>query len=132
MIPYTPENWYWLVGDDESQVYSSAAGKFVEPTEGTYTRWKEDGGIPTRIDTFDNLIVVLRAANVPPYHRVRKSTIIFRLTDPQLEQALSVMTVRQRERWYAPDQGYINADDPESIAVVTAIGADPSVVLAPE
>jgi len=33
---------------------------------------------------------------------------------------------------YAPDQPAINANDPESVAFVQAIGAEPGVVLAPE
>ena len=40
--------------------------------------------------------------------------------------------LRLRERWYAPDQPAINADDPDALALLTAIGADPATVLAPE
>ena len=122
MILYTPNDWYWVVGKDTSKAFSSLQGKFVD----TYPEDKV-----AYIDTMDNLISVLRDLNIPPYHRVRKSTIIYRLTDDQLTAALGAMSVRQRERWYAPDQGYINADDPESNQLLEAIGADPSVVLAP-
>lgn len=80
----------------------------------------------------DELVAVLREANVPPYHRVRKSTIIARLTDPQLAAALNLLNVRQRERWRASDRPAVNADDPETLQVLAAIGADPAVVMAPE
>lgn len=36
-----------------------------------------------------------------------------------------------RERWYAPDRPAVNADDPDTIALLQAIGADPKVILAP-
>jgi hypothetical protein len=61
---------------------------------------------------------------------VAKSTIIARLTDAELDAALSVMTTRQKERWRAPDHPAVDAADPELLAVLDAIGADPSVVLA--
>ncbi|CEG08710.1 hypothetical protein BN961_02128 [Afipia felis] len=82
------------------------------------------------------MIAVLREANIPPYHRVAKSTIIYRLTDAQLAAATEAFNkpenLRLRERWYAPDQPEINANDPESVQFIQAIGADPAVVLAPE
>jgi hypothetical protein len=37
----------------------------------------------------------------------------------------------KRERWYAPDRPAIYADDPEALALLNAIGADPAVILAP-
>lgn len=30
MTPFDPRNWFWFVGDDESKVWSSAAGDYVE------------------------------------------------------------------------------------------------------
>lgn len=35
-------------------------------------------------------------------------------------------------RWVAPDKPVINADDPEAIAMISAIGADPVTILATE
>jgi hypothetical protein len=78
------------------------------------------------------LAEVARLASLPPRYKVRKSTIISRLTDAQLSQAISMLTVRQQERWRAPDQPAVNADDAETIAIVKAVGADPAVVMAPE
>jgi hypothetical protein len=71
------------------------------------------------------------AASEPVRRLVRKSVIIGRLTDDQLEAALRLMTVRQKERWRAPDKPSVYADDEETLAVLQAIGADPEVVLAP-
>lgn len=129
MSEYEPFNWFWIVGDDETRAYSSAAGGYVDVSEADPQRI-------TRIRTEAELVAVLREANVPPYHRVSKSTIIARLTDQQLAAAAQAFgmpgNLRLRERWYATDQPAINANDPESVALVQAIGADPAIVLAPE
>lgn len=129
MTEYNPFNWFWIVGDDGTRAYSSATKGFVDISEA-------DPRCITRIGTESDLVAVLREANVPPYHRVAKSTIIARLTDQQLAAAAEAFwrpeNLRLRERWYAPDQPAINANDPESVALVQAIGADPAIVLAPE
>lgn len=78
------------------------------------------------------MIAVLRAANVPPYHRVAKSTILSRLGKEDSERAFALTTIDQQLRWNAPDKPSVNADDPETIAIIAAVGADASVVLAPE
>mgnify|MGYP000373699522 CR=1 FL=1 len=62
--------------------------------------------------------------------RVPKSTIIARLTDEELDAALALMTTRQKERWRAPDHPAVDVDDPELLAVLAAVGADPEAVLA--
>jgi len=126
---YDSRRWFWIVGNDTAHAYSSAAGGYVDVAQAPEDRI-------TRIASMDELIEVLRAANVPPYHRVAKSTIIARLTDQQLSASAEAFgrpeNLRLSERWYAPDQPAINANDPESVAFVQAIGGDPAIVLAPE
>ena len=61
---------------------------------------------------------------------IGKSVILSRLSDAQIEQALSIMSVAQRERWRAPDQPAIRADNPELLAILQVVGADPAIVLA--
>jgi len=58
---YDPNNWFWIVQGDETKAYSSALGDFTS---------SYDVGRLTRIASIDELIEVLRAENVPPYHRV--------------------------------------------------------------
>lgn len=134
MLNYNPFDWYWVVGGNEAQVYSSRRRAMISIYHQEFTTWLagEPMRAPTHIPSMDELKSVLRDRGVPPYHRVRKSTIISRLTDEQLSEAISLMTVRQQERWRAPDQPAVNADDPETIAILQAVGADDSVVLAPE
>ncbi len=54
-------NWYWVVGGDETKVWSSRRASFVSASDETYLAWLEAGGIPTRIDTVDNLADALSA-----------------------------------------------------------------------
>ena len=84
------------------------------------------------VESMDVLIEVLRRNNVPPYHRVAKSTILSRLGDDKSEQAFALTTIGQQLRWNAPDKPAVNADDPETITIILAIGEDPAVILAPE
>lgn len=39
MNDYTISNWYWLVGDDATRVYSSAAAAYLTVTDETYLAW---------------------------------------------------------------------------------------------
>lgn len=85
-----------------------------------YDRWVAAGGTPEPYIT------------PPTTLKIRKSTIIARLTDDQLAAAIGGMTLRQQERWRAPDQPLLNAGDPEAISIIEAAGADPAVILAPD
>lgn len=86
----------------------------------------------------DELINVLRQANVPPYHRVSSYRIVRRLEAAGVsEQALAVLDAPQnavlKARFYTIDAaGGIPADDPDAIALVQAAGGDPASILAPE
>lgn len=67
----------------------------------------------------------------PPVRRmIEKASVLERLTDAQLDQAMSLMTNRQKERWRMPGKPSIYVDDPELVGMINAIGADPDVVLA--
>ncbi len=124
---------YWSIGGDQEQVYSSKRAIYVAVDDAGFVAWSAiDGNCVSQLATQADLVEFLRGANVPPYHRIRKSTLISRLTDAQLAQAISLLTVRQQERWRAPDQPTINADDAETIMVLKAVGADPIVAMAPE
>jgi hypothetical protein len=124
---------YWSIGGDQTQVYSSKRAIYVPVEDAVFVSWLAvEGNFVSPLATQADLVGFLRDANVPPYHRIRKSTLISRLTDTQLAQAISMLSVRQQERWRAPDQPAVNADDPETLAVIAAVGADPAVVMAPE
>lgn len=76
---------------------------------------------------------------IPPIQQVEevrkavpKSTIISRLYAlKKLDAAVQVLNSNTytRERWYASDKPEIYVDDPEAIALLKAIGVDPSDIL---
>lgn len=128
---YDHKNWFWIVGDDETRAWSSAARGYVDIAEADPER-------VTRIDSFDSLVQVLRAANAPPYHSVSPYRIVRRLEAAGLAApALAVLEAPEnavlKARFYTlAGAGGIPADDPDAIALVQAAGADPAVILAPE
>lgn len=71
-------------------------------------------------------------ADVPvsPRRLVPKSLILSRLTDAQLDAIMALLSTRQKERWRAPDKPAVYFDDPEMLAVLRAVRADPAVVMA--
>jgi len=56
---YDPKNWYWIVAGDETKVYSSAAGDYVQSADKTYQAWLAAENSPTRIASEDELGEVL-------------------------------------------------------------------------
>lgn len=63
---YNPSNWYWIVGGDESRVFSSAAGNYVPANDATYQAWLAVNENPTRIETESALGEVLANVRIRP------------------------------------------------------------------
>ena|SRR5580765_7767177 len=68
MKPYNPNDWYWIVGGNASQVYSSKAAirNYVPVADTVYLAWIADGTLPTQIDTEANLGTVLAPIMLRP------------------------------------------------------------------
>lgn len=58
-MAYNPENWYWIVGGDETKLWSSAEADFVTPQEPTYATWSTNGNRASRILSLGELYDVL-------------------------------------------------------------------------
>ena len=58
---YDPARWYWIVGDDETRVWSSAAAAYVPASDDAFMAWREAGASPTKIPSEDELAEVLAA-----------------------------------------------------------------------
>lgn len=63
---YTITDHYWMVGDDEANVFSSARGIFVPVTDDAYVAWSANRSA-TRISSMDDVAGLLRTANIAPY-----------------------------------------------------------------
>ena len=129
---YDPKAWFWLVGAAQ-EIYSSAAAGFVTADDSAYASFIASGNLPTRIASQDDLVDVLRAANVPPYHLVPTRTVVDRLQAAgkltAARAALDGAALYLRERWNTRTE--IFADDQDALALLQAIGADAEVILAP-
>lgn len=66
MKTYDPLDWFWIVGGNAAQVYSSAAGNYVPVADPGYVQWMADDTAPTIIDTEENLGEVLGVARAKP------------------------------------------------------------------
>jgi hypothetical protein len=64
-MTYNPNNWYWIVAGNTTQVYESVSGTFVPVSNVMYQTWLAAGGVPTNIDTAANLGDVLARAKGP-------------------------------------------------------------------
>jgi hypothetical protein len=75
------------------------------------------------------------AEAAPPRRMLRKSTVQQRLIDVGLMDAAHAALWADKAayaRWFVSDHPKVNADDPEALALLEAIGADPDVIMAPE
>lgn len=66
MKTYNPSNWYWIVAGSATQVFSSAAGDYVNIDNATFLEWKADGTVPTPILNEAELGEVLAPYNIRP------------------------------------------------------------------
>lgn len=66
MKSYSPNNWYWIVNNDETKVYSSLIGDYVLVDDSSYVEWLADGTLPTRIASETELGEVLAEYQVRP------------------------------------------------------------------
>lgn len=51
MMPYEVKNHYWFVGDDTTQVYSSASKTYVPVTDVTFMSWVGSGNFPSNVSS---------------------------------------------------------------------------------
>jgi hypothetical protein len=58
---YIPADWYWIVGDDRTKVWSSGRAGWVDVADPAYAAWLALGNGPTPIGSLDELAAVLAA-----------------------------------------------------------------------
>jgi len=65
---FDPRKWYWIVGGNEAQVYSSVVSNYVPVADQTYQAWLAAGGMTTRIASELELGAVLVPWSLRPIH----------------------------------------------------------------
>lgn len=88
---FNPADWYWIVGDDESRVWSSARGRYYAISNDVYRDWLKSGGQPTSILDEGELADVLQVyglqgPSVPTRYTIPKQLPFLRATDEEAEQ----------------------------------------------
>lgn len=64
MKVYDPTDWYWIVAGDDKQLWSSAAGAYVQSDDAAYKAWLAAGGLPSRIASAAELDEVLNGHGI--------------------------------------------------------------------
>jgi len=129
-----PFDHYWLVDERPGEVYASARQQYVPDTDPDYlARAADPVSPPSRVATEEELVEVLRRFGVPPYHQVSTFTLVGRLDAAGL-LALAEAALDQdpSQKWRFSQATYVDADHPEVIGLLTAIGANVAEMLAPE
>ena len=63
---YDPNDWYWVVGGDETRVFSSASADYVQSDDAAFQAWLVDGTLPTPIASEESLGDVLAEYSLRP------------------------------------------------------------------
>lgn len=90
--------------------------------------------LPEPPPTDSEIDALLPALDAPPRRLISKAVIIDRLIETNklaaARAALDAQSLDVQEKWNARTAIY--ADDPTATALIEAIGADPSIIFAPE
>jgi len=98
MRAYQPARWYWYVGGDQTQAFSSAANAFVPASDAALQAFIAAGDVPTAIDSLASLQDVLMRAGVVPYAPVDRVQCLIALSDAGLLTAVQNWVATQPER----------------------------------
>jgi hypothetical protein len=65
LMPYTPSDWYWIIGGDQANVWSSRRAASVPVSDPDYVAWLAVGGLTPQLATMQKLFDIL-SAQYPP------------------------------------------------------------------
>jgi hypothetical protein len=66
-MAYNPQNWYWQVAGNSTQVWSSARLAYVPASDSIYEAWLAAGNQPTNIVSAPDLLGVMQQQAVPRF-----------------------------------------------------------------
>lgn len=58
-LSFNPADWYWFVAGNQSQLYSSKVGTYVQSNNAGYQSWLNAGGLPSSVNSETELGDVL-------------------------------------------------------------------------
>lgn len=130
MLSYTPHDWHWIVGGNESRYWSSAARAYVRevPKGAGFTRILSEAELDDVLEPYGLLGPTAR-------RKVRKSVVQARLIEAgKMDAAYAALTSNAAyfARWFAPDHPEVYADDTDALQLLASIGADAGAIMAAE
>jgi hypothetical protein len=107
MIIFTPNNWYWFVGGDQTQVFSSASNSFVPIDDPIFVTWSADShNAPNNISSMLELrdvlinIGVIPQPNAPVSLRQAHLAIIQAGLKSQVDALIAADTTGALDAWW--------------------------------
>jgi hypothetical protein len=141
---YTPEDWYWFIGSDTANVYSSKRALLVPVNDPEYVDWSQAAFTPT-LDSMATLEAMMAQQYPPgtlkshnPYARALKATggIVVTSISPRMFGTAVVdrnaiansleyakATPGNTCDWKLPDSTFIALDEAQLTTVSNAIAA---------
>jgi hypothetical protein len=97
-VEYDINDWHWIVGGDETRVWSSAARDYLDADDTVYLAWLASGGVPTRIASWSELCGVINPPIISEIAALERKQ-----TRPMREIALNVSVAENMARLAALD-----------------------------
>jgi hypothetical protein len=139
MMPMPAENTYIEIGGDASRYWSTARKQYVVAGDAIMATWLAAGRTPIQVASEEDISTTLASiglgalAPIPQRYLVDKALIVDRLiAGAKADAAFAAfdqLPRATREKWNTRNAIY--SDDPDALALLKAIGADPSMILAP-
>ena len=124
---YSLDNWFWIVGDDETRAWSSADSAYV-------TDWPAGRVTNIRsVSELDNVLVQHGLIGPSGRYKIEKLTLVNRIATAGLLVAVDDMfaaSVTSRHQWGALP--YVLSDNQTIRDTLDFLGGDLNVLLAPE
>jgi hypothetical protein len=137
LMLYTPSDWYWIVGADEANVWSSRRAASVPISDPDYVAWLAAGGLTPRLATMQELFDIM-SEQYPPgtlntytaFKRWQKEQGGITLssgmpikTDDRAQAKITGVFVAAQEKpdmvtpWHAPDGSVHQLDASQVVAM---------------
>lgn len=80
---FNKADWYWVVGEDETQVWSSATMSYIPQNTPAYVSWLSTGNFPIRIATKENMDTIIS-------NLTSGGSVIFRQARKYLNEGITI------------------------------------------
>lgn len=131
------KSYHYATMDELNGVIAQLSEAARRPESGRHVEPAEDGNgwIMFVADEFVEEVDAADPTIPEPDRRpIAKSLVMARLSAAsKLDAAFAALMAKPDlfARWFAPDRGFVNSDDPDTIGFLQQLGVDPIAMLAP-